>query len=677
MRKSLAVTFILVSLVLFSVMQAYPGETAKAFDPVNMDLSVRPGEDFTRYAGGNWLKNNPVPPEYPAWNSFSILIEKSTKDLRAIFDEASKNKNVAEGSFEAKIGAFYATALNTKKREADGIKPLQKELDRIDAVSNKEELPKLVAHFHTFGIANLFMLQAQQDPSNSDLNIAWIYQGGLGLPDRDYYLEDADSSKEIRTKYIEHMIKMFGMLKVAPEKAGKMAKTIMAMETRMAEASLSRVESRDPKKQFNKKSLAKMAELSPHFDFAAYFNNIGATNPGDINVAQPQFIKELSLMIKEVSLDDWKAYMRWHLLMGTANYLTPDMEKVNFEFFSKCLFGQKKMKPLWKRCLIKINGLLSELVGQIYVKKHFPPEAKTKAYNLVLNLKKAFAKRIKNVKWMSEVTKKKALAKLDAFKIKIGYPDKWTDYSPLVIKRESYIANVFRARKFRFEVAVKKINTPVDRGEWFLAPQAVNAYYHPIMNEIVFPAAILQEPFYNFKADDAINYGAIGAVIGHEMTHGFDDAGREYDLEGNLNNWWQDADAEKFKKRADVLVEQFNKYVMLEDAHVDGKLTLGENIADLGGLSIAYDALLSVLPEKPAKIDGFTPQQRFFLSWAKIWRENANKEYILMRLKIDVHSPGKVRILGPFSNMPSFYKAFDVKESDAMYRAEKDRVKIW
>ena len=442
---------------------------------------------------------------------------------------------------------------------------------------------------------------------------------------------------------------------------------------------MTRLQLRDPKATYNKMPVAKLDELAEGYDFAAYFKNVGLTDPGEINVAQPDFFKEIGKVVPETSIDDWKHYFRWNLIRRAAAYLGDAFVNENFNFYGAFLSGKKELQPRWKRCLNATSGALGEALGQIYVKKHFPPKAKSRALALVMNLKDAFARRIKNLDWMSDITKKKALEKLDAFRVKIGYPDKWIDYSKLDISRDSYVMNYIRAEEFDFQRALAKANKPVDRDEWEMYPQTVNAYYQPLLNEIVFPAAILQPPFFNFKADDAVNYGAIGCVIGHEMTHGFDDQGRQYDKEGNMNDWWTREDEEKFNKRADVLVAQYDKFVVADDVHVNGKLTLGENIADLGGLMIAYDALNAAWEKNPPQtsIDGYTPAQRFFLSWGQVWRSNSRQKALLMRVKTDVHSPEKFRVNGPLSNLDIFYKAFGVKEGDALFRPENERAKIW
>lgn len=679
----LSLPLVLLGLVFFFVMPGGARDTAarcaqkqKAIDPAHMDLTVRPGDDFYQYANGNWIKNNPIPPEYSRWSNFEQLAECNSLQLRGIVESAAAAKNAPKGSNVQKIGDFYAAGMDEAGIEAAGLKPLKKEFKRIADIKDKKELPGVIAYFHRFKIRPLFSVSSRQDPGNSEMNIAWLRQGGLGLPDRDYYTEEKGRSKKIREEYVKHVARMFELLKEPPEQAAGSAKVVMAIETQLAKASMTRLERRNPKDMFNKKTPAELDRMIEHFDFAGYFKAIGLTAPGDINVAQPKFFREIGKMVQQVSLDDWKTYLRWHLIRGAARYLGSAFVNERFRFNGTILAGQKELRPRWKRCLSATNRLLGEAVGQLYVKKYFPPEAKTRAYRMVMNLKDALGERIKKLDWMSAETKRRALDKLAAFKVKIGYPDKWIDYSKLEIKRDSYVLNVMRANRFDFERDLAEVGKPVDRSEWMMAPQTVNAYYHPMLNEIAFPAAILQPPFFDFKADDAVNYGGIGGAIGHEMTHGFDDQGRQYDKEGNLKDWWTKEDEKRFKQRAGLLVKQYDNYAVIDDAHVNGKLTLGENIADLGGLNIAYDAFVKTLKTNE-KIDGFTPKQRFFLSWAQVWRGNIRKESLLMRLKTDVHSPGKFRTIGPFSNLPSFYEAFNVKPGDAMYRPGKDLVKIW
>lgn len=652
---------------------------SKAIDPANMDTTLSPAEDFYQFAVGRWLRHNPIPPEYSSWGSIEQLVEKNLKDLRTIFEEAAADRKAPEGSMNQKIGDFYGSGMNTKKIEQDGLKYLRPYFSRIEQIKRKEDVRRCIAYFHTMGVSPLFQFLVDQDPKNSDINIVWLYQAGLGLPDRDYYLDKSDQAKKIREKYIRHMTNMFELLGDSSEDGADAARRVMKMETRLAKASMTRLERRDPKATHNKMSLSKLAEMADGFDFPGYFKNLTVEDPGDINVAQPKFFKELGKMIGQTRLGDWQSYLRWHLILKTAPYLNKVFEAESFDFYGTILMGAKKLKPRWKRCLLTTSSALGEMVGRIYVERYFPPEARARALELVENLKKSFRERIKKLGWMSKDTRKRALGKLAAFGVKIGYPDEWIDYSRLEIDRQSYVLNVLQAENFEFKRNLAKVGKPVDRGEWEMTPQTVNAYYHPSKNEIVFPAAILQPPFFYFTADDAVNYGAIGAVIAHEMIHGFDDQGRQYDKEGNLNDWWSEEEEKRFKERTEGLVSQFGQFEAVDDVHINGELTLGENIADLGGLNIALDAFREAVKKKPppGEIDGFTPVQRFFLSWAQIWRRNIRKETLLLRLKTDVHSPDKFRTNGPLINLEAFHSAFNIKPGQPMYLPPEKRVTIW
>ena len=671
------VLFIFIFLMLSCSTQST--EKVKPLDRTNMDLTVKPGDNFYEYANGTWLKNNPIPPDYSRWGAFEILREQNWKDLETIFVEAATRKDAEPGSKWQKIGDFYATGMDTAKINEEGTKPLADLFKRIDDIKTTADVQEVIANFHSQGITPSFFLFSEQDQKNSNMVITWLYQGGLGLPDRDYYVKDDSRSKEIREAYLKHVTNMFKLMGDPEGTAEKNAQTVMNMETELAKASRTRLEMRNPKLNYNKMTLAELEHTAPYFDWASYFDRVGLGDPGDINVGQPDFFKETSKMMKTISVNDWKTYLRWHLIDETAQYLSKDLLNEDFDFNGKFLSGTQELLPRWKRVLNTTSTNLGELVGQLYVERYFPPESKKRMVDLVMNLKTALGERIKNVDWMSEETKEKALAKLEAFGVKIGYPDKWIDYSSLEIKRDSYVLNVIRANAFETRRDLNKIGKPVDPTEWGMTPQTVNAYYHPFRNEVVFPAGILQPPFFNPNADDPVNYGAIGVVIGHEMTHGFDDQGRQYDAEGNLNDWWTPEDAKRFDERAQVLVDQFNQYFPVDTVHIDGKLTLGENIADLGGLNVSYDALQHAMAKNPpkAEIDGFTPDQRFFLGYAQVWRNNIRKENLLLRLKTDVHSPGKYRVIGPLSDLPTFYAAFDVKEGDAMWRPEDKRAKIW
>jgi len=650
----------------------------KPLDPNNLDTSISPGDNFFQYANGNWIKNNPIPDEYSRYGAFEALIEKNYKDVRGILDKAATG-DFDKGSTMQKIGDFYATGMDTEKINEAGLAPIQPYLADIAQITTIQDVQDMISTLHKMGVSSTFHVFAASDDKNSSHVIAQLYQGGLGLPDRDYYLNDDGRSTEIREAYKEHLAAMFQLMGENESTARQSAETVLDIETQMAEASMTRLDRRDPHKTYNKTNLEFLDQNTRSFDWPQYFANIGKAAPGEINVNQPDFFKAIDRMMNDVAVDDWKTYLRWNLVNESAAYLSSDFDEQNFKFYGSVLSGQKAQKERWKRVLATTSAMLPEALGQEYVKEYFPPQAKTRMLELVGNLKLALGDRITNVEWMGDATKAKAHEKLDAMTVKIGYPDEWIDYSSLEIGRDAYIENILAANTFEFKRMLDKMDNPVDRGEWHMSPQTVNAYYNPSLNEIVFPAAILQYPFFNMQADDAVNYGAIGMVIGHEMTHGFDDQGRQFDKDGNLNDWWTEEDAENFKARTEILVDQYNNFSVFDTLHVDGKLTLGENIADLGGMNVAWDALMKAYEKngKPEPIDGFTPEQRFFLGYAQVWRQSIRDEELMRRLKEDVHSPGNFRVNGPLMHLPQFYKAFDVQPEQAMYRAEQDRAFIW
>ncbi len=644
----------------------------------NLDLSVNPADDFFQYANGGWMKMHPIPKDKSRYGTFDQLSDENEKRIKELVKKTAKKKH-PQGTIAQKIADFYNLGMDTDKIEKEGISPLKEEFGRINRISSLSDLQNEIAHLHGTGIWPLFYLRGAPDPKNSNMVIAHLSQGGLGMPDRDYYLKIDPHSKKIREEYVKFATKIFQLMGEDTVKAAASAQIIMKLETQLAKASMSRLERRDPNKTYHKMSLKKLQRLSKGINWKVYFTDLGLPDPGDINVAQPEFFKEIGQMFKTVPLDNWRIYLSWNLIRNAADYLSSPFVNASFEFYGKVLSGREAERPRWKRVISATNRAMSQALGQLYVEKYFPPEAKARMLKLVMNLKKAFAERIQNLTWMSDVTKKKALAKLEAMNVKIGYPDKWRDYSKLEIKRDSYVLNALRASKFNTKYNLNKIGKPVDRTEWLMPPQMVNAYYNPAMNEICFPAGILQPPFFFMHGDDAVNYGAIGVVIGHEMTHGFDDQGRKFDKDGNLKNWWTKDDAKKFKERAEVLAKEFDSFVVLDTVHANGKLTLGENIADLGGLNIAFTAFEKTLEGKPTspKIDGFTPEQRFFLAYAHVWAQNIRDKEILRRTKEDVHSLGRFRVNGPLPNIAGFLKAFNVKPGDRMYLPEDKRAIIW
>ncbi len=659
-------------------------------DPKNMDTSVKPQDDFYSYANGGWLKRNPIPPEYARWGSFNELVEKNNDALHEIArkaaavapKEAAKPKVEKAASAELqKVGDFYASGMNEKAINAERVKPLADEFKKIDGMKDRADLVKEIAHLHSLGAGPFFGFTSGQDDKNSTMVIAQAFQGGLGLPDRDYYTKEDDASKKLREQYVAHVTKMFTLLGESNDSAAGHAQRVMEIETSLAKPARTRVELRDPQKNYNKMTQSDLQSLTPDFDWAAYFKELKLSEPGDINVGQPDFFKAANQVFGSVSMDDWKIYLRWHLIHGVAPELSSDFVNENFNFFTKTLTGAQELKPRWKRVVAATDDVLGEALGKLYVADHFPPEAKARALEMVDNLKDALADRIKTLEWMDEPTKQEALKKLAAFTVKIGYPDKWRDYSLLKIDRGPYVLNVARGDMFEVDRQLKKIGKPVDRSEWGMTPPTVNAYYNPNLNEIVFPAGILQPPFFDPKADDAVNYGGMGAVIGHEMTHGFDDQGRQYDAVGNLRDWWTPASAKAYTDRSKAIVAQYASYEPLRGLHINGELTQGENIADIGGVKLAYTALQKALAKNPEeaqkKIDGFTPEQRFFLGFAQIWRANQRDEDLKLRLNTDPHSPGRFRCNGPLSNMPEFAKAFNLPENCPMIRPPAQRANIW
>ncbi|MFZ4398409.1 MAG: M13 family metallopeptidase [Bacteroidales bacterium] len=649
-----------------------------AINKANMDTTISPGDDFYLYANGVWMKNNPIPADNSRWGAFETLMEENYKQLQTIMDEAAASKDAKAGSVQQKIGDFFATGMDTVKLEKEGIKTIQLELDKITAIKTTMDVQNHIAYMQASGMSTLFYFYASQDEKNSNAIIANFYQGGLGLADRDYYLSTEDRSIEIRGEYVKHIAKMFQLTGESKEQSAKIADQIMQLETQLAKVSSTRLELRDPIANYNKKNLDGLKKIAPQYNWLSYFQTLGLPKTDEINVGQPKFIAEMAKMTTKISVDQWKTYFKWNLIRTAAPYLSDAFVKENFAFNGTVLRGITEMKPRWKRVMNETSDALGEAVGQLYVEKYFPAKAKQRMIELCGNLKAALKDRIQNLKWMSEVTKKEAILKLEKINVKVGYPDKWIDYSNLNIAKNSYFENVSNASRFTFAREMSKIGKPVDRAEWGMTPQTINAYYSPNMNEIVFPAGILQPPFFFMNADDAVNYGAIGAIIGHEMTHGFDDQGRQYDKEGNLRDWWIKEDAVNFEKQTKVLIDQYNNFKILDSLHVDGNLTIGENIADMGGVTVAYAALQKAMQGKDNKaIDGFTPEQRFFLSYAQVWRGNIRDKELMSRLKEDVHSPAVARVNAIVYNIPEFYKAFPVLPTDKRFKPETDRAVIW
>ncbi len=653
-------------------------DTYHGIDPRNIDKTVSPASDFYKFAEGGWLAANPVPAEYARWGSFNELFEKNMRDLHAILDAAAAPGGIRTASVQ-RIGDFYASAMDSEAAEREGVSPLADEFGRIAAITSVSGLPAEVAHLHVTLANPVFGFYVNQDEKNSSQEIAQVRQGGLGLPDRDYYTKDDDHSRDIRAQYLLHVQKLLELAGDDAATAAANAKTVMAIETRLAKASMTRVEQRDPNATYHRMSLGELSDLAPGFGWKAYFTAIGKSAPGPINVEQPDFFKEVSAMMNDVPLADWKTYLRWHVVSAAAPWLSSAFVAEDFHFRGEVMTGAKQIQPRWKRALRATDRNLGDALGMQYVKRHFPPAAKARAMEMVENLRAAFKERLRTREWMSDDTKSKALDKLAAFRVKIGYPEKWRDYSSLTIDRGPFIANLMRASEFEFNRELDKIGQPVDRTEWGMTPPTVNAYYNPQLNEIVFPAGILQPPFFDPGADDAVNYGGMGAVIGHEMTHGFDDEGNKFDADGNLKDWWSPVDRIAFVARAHRLERQFSECVVIDTVHENGKLTLGENIADLGGLTIAFAALKKSEEGKPpvGLIDGFTPEQRFFLAWAQIWRANYRDQELRRLVILDPHAVSPLRVNCPLSDMPEFQHAFGLKAGDPMVRSESLRAAIW
>lgn len=646
------------------------------FADSNLDKSCKPCDDFYQFAMGGWMKNNPIPADRPAWSTSAELQDKNLAELRQIAEDSAKPRD-GRGPNEQKVGDFYASCMDTVAIEAAGIKPLSAQLAAIDSINDRAALLKEIADLHNENVQAVFDFSSTQDFADSTRVIGDADQGGLGMPDRDYYLRDDDRSKQLRTDYVAHVSKMLELAGDSAEKSAAEAQTIMNMETAFAKASLTRVQLRDPKANYHKLSGAELKQLTPDWSWDSFFTAVGLPGLPETNIGQPDFFKEMNHQLTATPLADWKIYLRWHLIHAAAPILSDAFVQENFNFYGKRLSGTAELQPRWKRCVQSVNRSVGEALGQVYVEKYFPPAAKAHALEMVHNLLAALRSDIPTLSWMSPETKKAAIEKMEAFNVKIGYPDKWRDYSKLKIDRTSYAENVHRASMFENSRELAKINKPVDRNEWGMTPPTVNAYYNPLMNEIVFPAGILQPPFYDPKADDAINYGGMGAVIGHEISHGFDDQGSQFDPHGNLRNWWTGDDRKNFDERATCVEKQFDTYEVEPGLHQNGKLVLGESIGDLGGLAIAYAAYEKFLEGKPRPkdIDGFTPEQRFFLGWAQVWGSNQRPEAARLQANTNPHPLSRFRANGPLSDMAAFAKAFGCKKDDRMVREQA--CKIW
>jgi predicted metalloendopeptidase len=652
-----------------------PGLQAN-IDPKNSDTAAKPQADFYEFASGGWIKANPVPSAYSSWGAFNEVDEHNKIALHQILENAAKAEHRTQ--IEQQVGDFYSSGMDETAIEAAGIKPLQPELDRLAKITTLADVQAAVARLHRIRVNAGFFFTSEQDPKNSVMMIATGGQAGLGLPERDYYFRDDDKSKLLREQYVAHVARMLELAGDPPAATQAEARAVMKLETALAQGSKTEVDLRDPVANCHKMPQADLQKLTPHFDWKAYFASLGLAQPGEIDVSQPEFFVAFDAALSATPVADWQAYLRWHLIHAAAPYLNAAVVNENFDYYGRKLTGRQQLRDRWKRVLETVDGGIGEALGQLYVAGNFPPESKKRMLKLVGNLRAALRDRLQTIEWMDEPTRAAALKKLDAFGVKIGYPDKWIDYSTLTVDRGPFVLNVFRADEFNLRRELAKIGRPVDRGEWGMTPPTVNAYYNPTMNEIVFPAGILQPPFFDAQADDAVNYGGIGAVIGHEMTHGFDDEGRQFDAQGNLTDWWSPESTARFKERAQAIVKQFSAYVAIDDLHINGELTQGENIADLGGVKLGYAALQKALAGQPrTAIGGYTPEQRFFLSWATVWHESVRPEAARLQVNTDPHSPAQFRVNGPLSNLADFAAAFDVPEGAPMRRPAAERVVIW
>jgi len=653
---------------------ANPGPPIKVSD---LNRSYGACTDFYRFSGGGWLASNPVPAAFASWSPFTELTERNNLVLRDVLETAARNANTTSDPNTKKLGTFYASCMDSTAAELAGAKPLESELSRIAAITTVPQLAAQIGRLHALGLGSFFGFGSAQDAKDSKLVIVSASQGGLGLPNREYYTKADEASERLRREYVAHAGRLFELVGQSSEVARSNATKVMALEVILANASKTPVQLRDPNARYNPMTIAQANALTPAFDWSAFISAVGLTGVNGLNVAQPDFFRAAGKALTEVPLDDWKAYLALRVIQRAAPLLSSSFVNEGFAFTSK-LSGARQMQPRWRRCLNATDGTLGDALGQEYVKVAFTPAAKAKAMEMIANLRAAMGVRIGKASWMSEATRRQALQKLASFNSKIGYPDTWRDYSALSVQPGPYAVNALAAREFEVKRNLAKVSKPVDRNEWFMTPPTVNAYYSPPLNEIAFPAGRLQPPFFHPSFDEAANYGGIGATIGHELSHGFDDSGRQYDAQGNLRDWWTPEDARGYTERAAIVEQQYNGYTVLDSLHVSGKLTLGENLADLVGVSLAYDALQKALAGKPRPlIDGFTPEQRFFLGWAQARRGNVRPEQARLLIQTDSHAPGEYRVNGPLSNMPEFAAAFACKQGDKMVRPETIRARIW
>ncbi|MCB0551250.1 MAG: M13 family metallopeptidase [Phaeodactylibacter sp.] len=658
-------------------------EVPPGLDLSLMDTSVNAAADFYRFVNGGWLDQVEIPADEDSWGAFDELAKATSKKVLTILESTIEQGNFDPNTDQGKAVLFYQTAMDTAHIEELGLNPIETELRKIEAISSLKELETYLIESAPLQSNAFFSFSVRPSLNNSAINAGFLNEGALGLPGKEYYVKDDEETLRLQREYQAFVSRVLQLAGAGEQAAQKEAEDIFQLEKRLADAQLDKIQKRNPLLLNNPHAQSDIAAMTPSFDWEAYFQSIGLGSIDTFIVMQPAYIKSLENVLAKQPLDKLKSYTRWTLLNSALAYLSRDFEQANFDFYKGVLGGVEEMSPRWERVLNTTNFGIGEALGKLYVDAYFPPEAKQVAEELVDNLKKAYAERIQKLEWMSDSTKVKAQEKLANLRVKIGYPDEWKDYSQLEVKGKedggSFAGNMMNVSRWSWERKVEKVGQPVDKGEWFLPPQVVNAYYHPLYNEIVFPAAILQPPYYNYQADPAVNYGGIGAVIGHEISHGFDDQGSRYDAQGNLKNWWTEEDRSRFEARTQRLVDQFNAYEPLPGLFVNGEFTLGENIGDLGGLNVAFDGLQKHLQEhgNPGPIDGFTQNQRFFLSWGTVWRSKYRDEAMKKQVKTNVHAPGQYRAIGPIVNMPAFYEAFNIGEDSPLYRADSVRVVIW
>ena len=677
MKRLLLYSTTLVMATSFGCTQQTTQHKDKGIKIVNMDTSVIPGDDFYMYATGGWQEANPIPDENSRYGTFDKLRENNQEQVQGLIEELGAEEH-EQGTNAQKVGDLYSMGIDEAKLNADGFDPIKPILTDIEAATSKKDIVRLVAEINRFAASPFFGFGVGPDTKNSTMNIAHVYQSGIGMSGREYYTEQDDESKLLRQEYVNMMKVQFQNIGYTPAEALKAANAAMKIEAELAENHFTKEERRQPEKNYHKIKFVDLNKEVAPFDWAYYFEQTGAKGLEDLNVSQIEPVRAAINIIERESIDNLKNYLSWVVIRSSANYLSDNFVNAHFEFYGKTMSGSKEIRPRWKRSIDAVNGALGEAVGQLYVERYFPEEAKERMLTLVNNLQESLGERISNLEWMSDETKEKAHEKLSTFIVKIGYPDKWKDYSSLEVKDDSYYANMKRASEFGYNEMIDELGKPVDKDKWHMSPQTVNAYYNPTSNEICFPAGILQPPFFYMNADDAVNYGGIGVVIGHEMTHGFDDQGRKFDKDGNLNEWWTAEDASSFDERSKVLVDYFDNIVVIDTVRANGTFTLGENIADHGGLQVSLNAYMKTKEVEEAKaIDGFTPEQRFFLSYATLWGGNVRDAEILRLTKIDPHSLGKWRVNGALPHIDAWYDAFDIKETNALYLPKEKRASIW